>query len=67
VHRPARHGRNVDSAAAIGSELDRLKALRPDTGLQVPEPPYAISQFVRPPWLSRASWQRLWLTSNASG
>jgi Ser/Thr protein kinase RdoA (MazF antagonist) len=38
VHRPARHGRNVDSAAAIGSELDWLTALRADTDLQVPEP-----------------------------
>jgi hypothetical protein len=26
VHRPARHGRHVDSAAAIGSELDWLTA-----------------------------------------
>jgi Ser/Thr protein kinase RdoA (MazF antagonist) len=38
VHRPARHGRNVDSTAAIGSELDWLRALRADTDLQVPEP-----------------------------
>ncbi len=38
VHRPARHGRHVDSAAAIGSELDWLMALRADTDLSVPEP-----------------------------
>ena len=38
VHRPARHGRRLDSAAAIGSELDWLTALRADTGLSVPEP-----------------------------
>ena len=38
VHRPARHGRDVDSAAAIGSELDWLTALRADTDLLVPEP-----------------------------
>ena len=38
VHRPARHGRNVDTAAAVGSELCWLAALRADTGLAVPEP-----------------------------
>jgi Ser/Thr protein kinase RdoA (MazF antagonist) len=38
VHRPARHGRNVDSAAAIGSELDWLTALRAGTDLLVPAP-----------------------------
>ncbi len=38
VHRPARHGRNVDPAAAVGSELCWLVALRADTGLVVPEP-----------------------------
>ena len=38
VHRPARHGRHVDSAAAIGSELDWLTTLRADTDLSVPEP-----------------------------
>ena len=38
VHRPARHGRHVDSAAAVRSELDWLTALRADTGLSVPEP-----------------------------
>src|SRR6266487_5543931 len=38
VHRPARHGRHVDSAAAIRSELDWLTALRADTDLSVPEP-----------------------------
>src|SRR6266516_4510734 len=38
VHRPARHGRHVDSAAAIRSELAWLTALRADTDLSVPEP-----------------------------
>jgi len=38
VHRPARHGRNVDPAAAIGSELGWLTALRADTDLLVPAP-----------------------------
>ena len=38
VHRPARHGRDVDSAAAIGSELDWLTALRAGTDLLVPAP-----------------------------
>jgi Ser/Thr protein kinase RdoA (MazF antagonist) len=38
VHRPDRHGRNVDSAAAIGSELDWLTALRADTDLLAPAP-----------------------------
>jgi Ser/Thr protein kinase RdoA (MazF antagonist) len=38
LHRPARHGRKVDSAAAIGSELDWLTALRAGTDLLVPAP-----------------------------
>jgi Ser/Thr protein kinase RdoA (MazF antagonist) len=38
VHRPARHGRNVDPAAAIGSELIWLTALRTGTDLLVPAP-----------------------------
>jgi Ser/Thr protein kinase RdoA (MazF antagonist) len=38
IHRPARHGQRLDSAAAVGSELDWLTALRADTGLSVPEP-----------------------------
>ena len=38
VHRPARHGRNVDSAAAVGSELAWLMALRAGTDLLVPAP-----------------------------
>src|SRR5215470_18265476 len=38
VHRPARHGRDVDSAAAIGSELGWLTALRAGTDLLVPAP-----------------------------
>jgi Ser/Thr protein kinase RdoA (MazF antagonist) len=38
VHRPARHGRDVDSAAAVGSELGWLMALRAETDLLVPVP-----------------------------
>ncbi|MFT4167457.1 MAG: phosphotransferase [Microlunatus sp.] len=38
VHRPRRHGRDVDSAAAIRSELAWLRAIRADTELAVPEP-----------------------------
>jgi Ser/Thr protein kinase RdoA (MazF antagonist) len=38
VHRLERHGRDVDTAAAVGSELDWLAALRVDTDLAVPEP-----------------------------
>jgi len=38
VHRPTRHGRDVDSEAAIRSELRWLMALRADTSLAVPEP-----------------------------
>ena len=38
VHRPARHGQRLDSAAAVGSELDWLTALRADTALSVPGP-----------------------------
>ncbi|ADU50074.1 phosphotransferase enzyme family protein [Intrasporangium calvum] len=38
VHRPSRHGRGVDSAAAVDSELAWLRALREDTDLLVPEP-----------------------------
>jgi Ser/Thr protein kinase RdoA (MazF antagonist) len=38
VHRPARHGRDVDSMAAIRSELAWLRALRIDTELAVPDP-----------------------------
>jgi len=38
VHRPERHGRGVDSVAAIRSELAWLRALRTDTELAVPEP-----------------------------
>jgi Ser/Thr protein kinase RdoA (MazF antagonist) len=38
VHRPRRHGRQIDSVAAIQSELDWLQALRADTDLAVPEP-----------------------------
>src|SRR3984957_20765055 len=38
VPRPARHGQHLDSAAAVGSELDWLTALRADDGLPVPEP-----------------------------
>jgi Ser/Thr protein kinase RdoA (MazF antagonist) len=38
VHRPARHGRDVDSATAVSSELAWLMALRADTDLLVPVP-----------------------------
>ena len=37
VHRPHRHGRDVDSSAAIGSEIAWLRAIRADTDLAVPE------------------------------
>jgi Ser/Thr protein kinase RdoA (MazF antagonist) len=38
VHRPRRHGRTVDSATAIRSELWWLAALRADAGVSAPEP-----------------------------
>ena len=38
VHRPMRHGRFIDSDAAIASELHWLTALRAQTDLAVPEP-----------------------------
>jgi Ser/Thr protein kinase RdoA (MazF antagonist) len=38
VHRPQRHGRNVDSALAVRSELAWLRAIRAETDLRVPEP-----------------------------
>jgi Ser/Thr protein kinase RdoA (MazF antagonist) len=38
VHRPARHGRFIDSTAAIRSELRWLTALRAQTDLLVPQP-----------------------------
>jgi Ser/Thr protein kinase RdoA (MazF antagonist) len=38
VHRPARHGRNIDSTTAISSELCWLTALRAGTDLLVPAP-----------------------------
>jgi Ser/Thr protein kinase RdoA (MazF antagonist) len=38
VHRPVRHGRYIDSNAAIRSELCWLTALRAQTDLSVPEP-----------------------------
>ena len=37
VHRVQRHGQNIDSTAAIGSEIAWLRAIRADTGLAVPE------------------------------
>ena len=43
VHRPARHGRDIDSNAAIASELKWLVALRVDTSLAVPEPVRAVA------------------------
>lgn len=42
VHRPTRHGRDVDSGMAIASELHWLVALRADTSLAVPEPVPAV-------------------------
>ena len=42
VHRPRRHGRHVDSVAAIQLELDWLTALRAETDLAVPEPQSAL-------------------------
>ena len=38
VHRPNRHGRDVDSSVAIRSELEWLAAIRSSTELSVPEP-----------------------------
>ncbi|SDM68417.1 phosphotransferase enzyme family protein [Allokutzneria albata] len=38
VHRPMRHGRFIDSTAAISSELRWLTALREQTDLVVPQP-----------------------------
>lgn len=38
VHRPQRHGREVDSAAAVRSELAWLGAIRAQTDIEVPEP-----------------------------
>ena len=38
VHRPQRHGRDVDSVAAIRSEIAWLLAIRDETDLAVPEP-----------------------------
>ena len=38
VHRPQRHGRDVDSATAIRSELVWLRAIRAGSDLAVPEP-----------------------------
>lgn len=42
VHRPQRHGRGVDSAAAIRSEIAWLQAIKADTDLTVPEALTAI-------------------------
>ncbi len=38
VHRTQRHGRDIDSAAAIRSEIAWLQAIRADTDLAVPNP-----------------------------
>ena len=38
LHRPRRHGRDVDSTSAIRSELAWLMAIRAETELAVPEP-----------------------------
>jgi hypothetical protein len=43
VHRAQRHGRNVDSTAAIGSEIAWLRAIRADTDLEVPEAILAVT------------------------
>lgn len=43
VHRPNRHGRGVDSAAAVRSELDWLLALRTGADVSAPEPMLTIS------------------------
>ena len=37
VHRPQRHGRDVDPAVAIESEIAWLRSIRSDTDLLVPE------------------------------
>ncbi|MET0735520.1 MAG: phosphotransferase [Microbacterium sp.] len=37
VHRPQRHGKGVDAAAAIGSEIAWMRSIRAETGLEVPE------------------------------
>jgi Ser/Thr protein kinase RdoA (MazF antagonist) len=37
VHRPQRHGKDVDSAAAIRSEISWLRAIRAETDLSVPD------------------------------
>ena len=42
IHRPTRHGRDVDSSAAITSELEWLVALRAGTSLAVPDPVRAV-------------------------
>ena len=42
MHRPQRHGRDVDSAAAIRSEISWLQAIKADTDLLVPEALAAI-------------------------
>ncbi len=42
VHRKQRHGRHVDAAAAIRSEITWLRAIREDTDLSVPEPLAAL-------------------------
>jgi Ser/Thr protein kinase RdoA (MazF antagonist) len=42
VHRPQRHGRSIDSAAAIRSELAWLRSIRKETDLAVPEPITAL-------------------------
>jgi Ser/Thr protein kinase RdoA (MazF antagonist) len=37
VHRPQRHGHDIDTASAIGSEIAWLRSIRADTDLEVPE------------------------------
>ena len=47
IHCPNRHGHNLDSEAAIRSELAWLVALRSETPLEVPEPVRAVDAGVR--------------------
>jgi Ser/Thr protein kinase RdoA (MazF antagonist) len=37
VHRPERHGRGVDTAAAVGSEIAWLRSIRAQSALEVPD------------------------------
>lgn len=48
VHRPLRHGRGVDSALAVRSELSWLRAIREETDLLVPPVEAACGGAVAP-------------------